>query len=140
MQAHGLTVPGPHTEEVPLKIESLNSTILSIGDVDHSVLVYGNRMRKLELARCGPAASPLPYSGAGGRILDDARIPVTVRHEDPPVRSEGDVRHAADSIITVCRLSTDRNLHQPLSLGAVLDNEGAPRVRSPYVPIGVEPN
>src|SRR5262249_23726301 len=71
----------------PVRREELEAAVLAVGDVDRAVLVHGQAMRDVKLARTAPRLAPRLEQAAVRRETMDARVAVAVRDVEITRRS-----------------------------------------------------
>src|SRR5260221_6357417 len=101
-------------EVLAVLVEHLDAIVRAIGDVDASVLVDRDRVRRLQLAVAGAARAPHHQELAVLVELGDARVAVAVADEEGPVGQPRDVGGALEVRAVVARLVARAQRHQQL--------------------------
>src|SRR5581483_4053818 len=71
-------------------IKPLHTRVSPVGHIQHRA-VERNAVWNLKLTGPGSFASPHLHAFSRGGVLENARVAVPIRYEQPSVRSEGDV-------------------------------------------------
>src|SRR5207248_1399912 len=84
-------VEGPFLLELPLAVEHLDATVLTIRDVQRAAPVDDDAVRRIELPRARAAIAPVLHQIAYPCELHDARVPIAVGHIGASVRTDSRV-------------------------------------------------
>jgi hypothetical protein len=94
----------------------------------------------MKLPRSRARTAPFANLLAIGRVLEDARVGVTVADENPTSRCKRNIGGSAESGERRFRQSTHVDLKQPLALRTKLDDCRTSRVDRPNISLRVEPD
>jgi len=83
---------GNFTEEFPIEVEFLNSTVFPVGHIDHALLVDLDGMRQTELPGTIAGLAPLLHPLAIGCVFQYASVAVTIRNKQMSVGCESTPR------------------------------------------------
>src|SRR5579864_7127810 len=85
--------------EIPIGVENLHAAVLPVGDIEGSLGVDHDTVRRVELTVAGAAVAPIFDEVAFLTELHDSRISVAVGDEEASIRSDGGV----GGLIKICR-------------------------------------
>ncbi len=117
---------------VAIDVELLDAAVFPVGHIDGSFLVDLDRVWKAEFTRASAAPAPLLHLPALGAIFQNPGVAVTVRDEETPFRTKGDVGCPTEWA-TVVRLSAHSDGHELCPTRRILDDGGRGGIHGPYV-------
>src|SRR5262245_8749368 len=124
---------GPDRQNPPLRSEHLDAVVLTIGDVDVPLRVQGDRVRRVELARRIPPATPALEHFPFARELDHAGVAVAVGDVKVPLGCDPDVGRLVEKAVALPRLVRGADRHQELPFRTEFQDDVAADVRDPDI-------
>ena len=124
---------------IPFGIENLDTSVLSIADIDPSIFAHRYTVDDVELSRACAGFTPRSYVLAIGRVFVHLSIAVTVSDIDIPVSGvDSHVRWPIEGLATHRRRMTSllADGHQQLAIGGELSDGMVTYVDAEYRVIG----
>src|ERR1700693_2871579 len=128
---------GNFTEEFPIEVEFLNSTVFPVGHIDRALPVDLDRMGQTELPVTIARLSPLLHPLAFGRVFQYASVAVTIRNKQMSVGCDSNVGSSVDCTAGFGLLSHVDG-HQLFAEPRIFDDHGRTSVHGPYVSRGID--
>src|SRR5664280_3831865 len=129
---------GPLVNEVAILVEDLYALILTVADIDATLLVDGNRVGQIEFSWACAVLAPGLDVIAVPIELDDARIPITVGSVDVAVFSKGHIGRLVEKAVCLSAGIDPTQYQQNGTRGVQFEYEIVSIVRCPQVIVGID--